>query len=139
MKLNHFEEASQYYEHVKSYLLQPEAHHNLIFGILDGLINQPERFKHSPYLVTVEEDNCLLAVALWTPPRKLVLSRALHPHALNVIAQVLQAIGKIRFRLPAQATAGQLLMAFGSILCILRPSIVIKVRTDLIAEMTSYQ
>ena len=47
MKLNYFEEASQYYEQVKSYLLQHEAHHNLIFGILDGLINQPERFKHS--------------------------------------------------------------------------------------------
>ncbi len=91
MKLNYFEEASQYYEHVKSYLLQHEAHHNLIFGILDGLINQPERFKHSPYLVTVEEDNRLLAVALWTPLRKLVLSRVLHPHALNAIAQDLQA------------------------------------------------
>jgi hypothetical protein len=91
MKLNHFKEVSQYYEHVKSYLLQHEAHHNLIFGILDGLINQPERFKHSPYLVTVEEDNGLLAVALWTPPRKLVLSRCLHPHALKVIAQDFQA------------------------------------------------
>jgi len=91
MKLNHFEEASQYYEHVKSYLLQHEAQHNLIFGIHDGLINQPERFKHSPYLVTVEEDNCLLVVALWTPPRKLILSRCLQPQALNVIAQDLQA------------------------------------------------
>jgi predicted GNAT family acetyltransferase len=91
MKLNHFKEVSQYYEHVKSYLLQHEAQHNLIFGILDGLINQPERFKHSPYLVTVEEDNRLLAVALWTPPRKLVLSRSLHPQALNIIAQDLQA------------------------------------------------
>ncbi|MBW4548719.1 MAG: GNAT family N-acetyltransferase [Symplocastrum torsivum CPER-KK1] len=91
MNLNHFEDVNQYYEHVKSDLLQHEAHHNLIFGVIDGLINQPERLINSPYLVTVEEDSRILVVALLTPSRKLVLSRSLHPQALNAVAQDLQA------------------------------------------------
>jgi hypothetical protein len=91
MIVNHFENATHFYERVKSYLLQHEAHHNLILGISDTLIRSPERFKSQPYLVSVEEDETLLAIALWTPPRKLVLSRSVNSLALSAIAQDLHS------------------------------------------------
>jgi hypothetical protein len=87
MKLNHFDNAKQFYERVKSYLLQHEAHHNLQFGMIDAPIRSPERFASRPYLVAVQEDETLLAVVLQTPPQKLVLSRVLNFEALNAIAQ----------------------------------------------------
>ncbi len=91
MKLNRFEDPNEYYERVKPYLLQHEAHHNLLFGMIEELRRQPERFSHSPYLVTVQQEDSLVAVALRTPPRKLILSRSLNFQALNAIAQDLQA------------------------------------------------
>lgn len=87
MKLNHFDNARQFYERVKSYLLQHEAEHNLMLGISDSLIRFPERFTDQPYLVAVQEDETLLTAALRTPPHKLVLSRSVNPQALNAIAQ----------------------------------------------------
>lgn len=86
MMLHHFDNAQQYYERVKSYLLQHEAHHNLILGITDALISFPERFTERPDLLAVEEDD-ILAVALRTPPHKLVLSRSVNTEALRAIAQ----------------------------------------------------
>ena len=93
MKLNHFNNAVQFYERVNSYLLQYEAHHNLMFGIINTLIRSPERYPHSPYLVTVEndQDETVLAVALRTPPNNLVLSRSRNSQALITIAQDLHS------------------------------------------------
>lgn len=91
MKLNCFEDANEYYDRVKPYLLQHEAHHNLLFGMIEELRRQPEHFTDSPYLVTVQQEDNLVAVALRRPPRKLVLSRSLNFQALNAIAQDLQS------------------------------------------------
>src|SRR5919199_1003333 len=87
MKLIHFDNVRQFYERVKSYLLQHEADHNLMLGISDALIRSPDRFTSQPYLGAVQEDETLLAVALRTPPHKLVLSRSLDSQALVAIAQ----------------------------------------------------
>jgi predicted GNAT family acetyltransferase len=87
MKLHHFEHPQQYYERVKSYLLQHEADHSLILGISNTLICSPERFTEQSYLVAVEEDDTVLAAAIRTPPRKLVLSRSLNSKAIRAIAQ----------------------------------------------------
>jgi len=90
MKLKHFEDINQYYEYVKPYLIQQEGYHNLLFGALSRLRNQAEPLTH-PYLVTVEEDENLVAVAIKTKPRKLILSKSLNLKAFNVIAQNLHA------------------------------------------------
>jgi len=87
MKLNRFSSASQYYERTKGYLLQYEPHHSVILGLIDALINSPERFQHPPYLATVEADETVLAVALQLPPRKLLLSQAIELKAIEMIAQ----------------------------------------------------
>ena len=85
MEIYHFHHPQQYYERVKNYLLQHEADHNLILGTIDNLISYPERFTEQPYLVVV--DDPILAVALRTPPRKLILSRAVKKEAIALIAQ----------------------------------------------------
>lgn len=90
MQLNRFDNVSQYYIKVKDYLLQHEAHHCLMLGLLNALISAPERFAHSPYLaVVIEDDGRLVTVALRTPPNNLVLSRSVNPQALTIITQAL--------------------------------------------------
>lgn len=87
MQLIHFADAQQYLKWVQPYLLQQEAQHCLLLGISERIIHNREHFNHPPYLVAVEEDNILLAVALRTPPQKLVISHAIKPEALTLIAQ----------------------------------------------------
>lgn len=87
MKLIRFGSASQYYERTKGYLLQHEAHHSVILGLINALINSPDRFQYPPYLATVEADETVLAVALQVPSRKLLLSQVEEFQAIALIAQ----------------------------------------------------
>lgn len=106
MKLHHFDNAQQYYERVKYYLLQHEADHSLILGITDNIIRSPERFTQQPYLVAVE-DETILAVALRIPPRKLILSRAVNTEAIRAIAQHLYSHSQILPGVIAPATVAK--------------------------------
>lgn len=85
MKIYHFNHPQQYYERVKNYLLQHEADHNLIWGTINNIIRYPQAFTEQPYLVVV--DDPILAVAVRTPPRKLILSTAVNTEAIALIAQ----------------------------------------------------
>ena len=74
MKIHQFDNPQQYYERVKKYLFQHEADHSSILGMSNTLIRSFEHFTQQPYLVAVEYET-ILAVAVRTPPRKLILSR----------------------------------------------------------------
>jgi uncharacterized protein len=74
MKLHHLHSSKEFYERVKGYLLKQEARNGLLFGIIDTLIYRPEGYPEQPYLVSVEDREEVIAVALMTPPYKLVLS-----------------------------------------------------------------
>lgn len=87
MKLKHLTQANQDYERTRSFLLQHEAYHSLMFGLLDTIIYSPHRFKAQPYVAMVEQNDTVLAVALQTPPRKLLLSRVEEVQAIALIAQ----------------------------------------------------
>lgn len=76
MEVRHFADAAAFDAETRAYLLADEAMHCLPLGIIATLAAEPGRFAHAPYLATVEEDGELVAVALRTPPRGLVLSRA---------------------------------------------------------------
>ncbi len=80
MKLNQFDNASLYYKRVKDYLLEHEAHHCLLLGLVNVLICTPDRFSHQPYLAVVEEDGTIMTVGLRTPPNNLILS-----HCVNAL------------------------------------------------------
>jgi uncharacterized protein len=87
MKLNRFENPTQFYERVKEYLLREEAHHYLLLRICDRLIFHPQYYDDPPYLATVEVDGDIFAVAMRTPPHNLLLSRVQDLVALKLIAE----------------------------------------------------
>ena len=85
IKVNRFDDATQYYQQVESYLLSSEAIHCLILGISKGLChcqNDP-----SQYLIVVENNKSIVATAIQTPPRKLILSQAISLEAVEIIAR----------------------------------------------------
>lgn len=75
MKLSHFDNAIQFQNKVKDYLLQNEAKHNLLLGVIQSLIVDPNRYGSEPYLVVVENEQTIIGVAIRTPPYGLLLSR----------------------------------------------------------------
>ena len=91
MKLKRGNEVSQDYERVRRFLLAHEAYHGLMLGLLDAILNSPERFQQ-PYIAVVEEEGAVLAVVLQTPPRKLLLSRVEKLEAIALIAQDLHSL-----------------------------------------------
>ena len=91
MKLHRFEDASQFYERVKDYLLNQEALHCLLLGICNTLIHDPQQYDCQPYLVSVEMDGKIVAVAMRTPPRRLILSKIEKFAAVEAIAEDLHS------------------------------------------------
>ncbi len=87
MKINRFEDVSQFYEQVKDYLLNHEALHNVQLALCNSLIQNPEHFDEKPYLTTVEVDGDVIAVAMRTPGRKLLLSKIEDFGSIEAIAQ----------------------------------------------------
>lgn len=68
-----------------------EAENNLQLGICAGLAASPLPAERRPYLATVEgEGGVVVAVAVWTPPHNLVISRA-PVEALGVLVSDLRA------------------------------------------------
>ena len=86
IKVNRFDNATQYYQKVESYLLSSEAIHCLILGISKGLC-RPQNDASQPYLAVVENNKFIVATAIQTPPRKLILSKAIATEAVELIAR----------------------------------------------------
>ena len=87
IKVNRFDDATQYYQQVESYLLSSEAIHCLILGISKGLCDPKRDLASQPYLTVVENNKFIVATAIQTPPRKLILSRAISLEAVEIIAR----------------------------------------------------
>ncbi|BCL35377.1 GNAT family N-acetyltransferase [Nostoc sp. MS1] len=92
MKVYKFTDTGQFYQRVKDYLLKQEALHNLLLGICDGLIHNPERFLETPYLVTVEKEDNIIGVAMRTPPRNLLLSQFQDITAIPLLTQDVHSV-----------------------------------------------
>lgn len=87
MILQQYEDVSQFYTHSKDYLLRHEAIHAVLLGICDLLIQNPQKYNYLPYLATVGADEQIIAVAIRTPRRPLLLSLSQNLAAMNLIAQ----------------------------------------------------
>lgn len=110
MQLQKFDNVQEFHAHVQEYLLQHEAEHNLLLGILHNLLHYPERYPERPYLAVCTAQSAVgnaseemrntvtngrvLAVTIRTPPYQLVLSKAVDSNALKLIAQDLQESGQ---------------------------------------------
>ncbi|GAB4386816.1 MAG: GNAT family N-acetyltransferase [Elainellaceae cyanobacterium] len=105
MKLHRFHDIQTFRDRTQAYLLKHEAEHNLLLGILNTLQHDPDRYPEPPYLVTVtadsDADSDIVAIAIRTPPYKLVLSKVVIPSALTLIAQdVYQEVCRAQTQLP---------------------------------------
>lgn len=88
MKIIRFDDATQYYQRISGYLIQDEAVHCLLLGIARSLGSAAEKNDVDlPYLAVVEDSGNILATAICTPPRKLILSRAFNLRVIKSLAQ----------------------------------------------------
>ena len=86
MQLHRFDDIKEFCDRTQAYLLQSEAEHNLLLVISHTLLHHPDRYPNLPYLAIVEIKGQIVAVAIRTPPHKLVLSKTVEPAALELIA-----------------------------------------------------
>jgi uncharacterized protein len=80
-------------DRVGGFLGRREAEHNLLFGILDGLRRDASISDGPPLLAEVRDGDEIVAVALCTPPRNLVLSECDEPAAVDALVDDLVAEG----------------------------------------------
>lgn len=83
MRLVRFENVTEFDRHVEPFLVEREAENNLLLGLIPLALN----YSSSPYMVCVEDEGEVVAVALCTPPRGLILSMVDETASLELIAQ----------------------------------------------------
>jgi uncharacterized protein len=84
MQLQQFDSIQEFWHNAQAYLLQHEAENNLLLGILHILLHNPDRYPQPPYLTIAKTNDDILAVAIRTPPHKLLLSKVQNLDALTL-------------------------------------------------------
>ena len=90
MRLQRFNNPQLFAEASENFLIQNEVENNLLFGIVETLVTQPERYTTTPYLALVYGENEPVIATLRTPPHSLVLSKAKDTKALELVARDLR-------------------------------------------------
>jgi hypothetical protein len=88
MRLIRFENVIEFARHVEPFLVKREAENNLLLGLIPLAMN----YSSSPYMGCVEHEDEVIAVALRTPPRGLILSTMDETASLELIAQDVYAL-----------------------------------------------
>lgn len=91
LQIIHHESGESFLEHAKSFLLEAEAENNLILGIAGSWSDYSNDMADRFYLATVEHDGAVVACALRTPPRNVILTPA-KDDALEVLASDLRKV-----------------------------------------------
>lgn len=86
MQLKRFENAAEFYQQVKPFLVARETEHCVMLGVCATLI-QTDIYQLPPYLAYVENNGEIVAVAMRTPPHNLLLSNMADESPLEVIAR----------------------------------------------------
>lgn len=71
------------------YLMQHEAHHNLLLGLIDTIINHPTVYPNVHLIVADDDTGATVGVALQTPPYPVQLSQFRDHAALPTVAEAL--------------------------------------------------
>ncbi|AVH64285.1 GNAT family N-acetyltransferase [Nostoc sp. 'Peltigera membranacea cyanobiont' N6] len=87
MQLHRFDNIQEFWHCTQAYLLQHQVENNVLLSVSHTLLHNPERYVGKPYLAIVQTSGEILAVAIRTPPQKLILSKAQNMDALRLIAQ----------------------------------------------------
>jgi predicted GNAT family acetyltransferase len=93
LTVNRHDDAGSFLERVGGFLGRHEAENNLLFGILDYLRRDASISDGTPLLAEVRDGDEILAVALRTPPRNLVLAECDAPAAIDALVDDLVAAG----------------------------------------------
>ena len=88
MRLIRFENVTEFIRHVEPFLVNREAENNLLLGLIPLALN----YSSAPYLACVEDKGEVVAVALRTPPRGLILSTTDETASVELIAQDVYAL-----------------------------------------------
>lgn len=86
MKLNRFQDPRVFFDRTREYLVAKEFIHSLPLRISQIFLDNARVYQELPYLATVEKDNNIVAVAIKTPKRNLILSEVKDLAALEKIA-----------------------------------------------------
>ena len=87
-----FADAVEFYERAEPFLLRCEAEHNLILGVVGGLVGSASPRYVDPFLATVEQGGAVVGAAMRTPPHNLVLSEGLDGDAIASLARAVRAV-----------------------------------------------
>lgn len=85
-------DAAGFYERVAAFLLQREAEHNLILGIVGSLVGVADPQYPDPFLASVERDGEVVGAAMRTPPHNLVLSEGLDEEGVAALVQAARQV-----------------------------------------------
>jgi predicted GNAT family acetyltransferase len=92
--MKYFSDAGQFLERVQPFLLNREAEHCLILGLLDGLCDGEQWGTTAPLMAVAEPRDEVAAVVLMTPPHNLILSWTADDSTIDAIARELHASGR---------------------------------------------
>lgn len=87
--MNFFSDARKFLDRVQPFLLEREAEHCLILGLLDGLSAGERWGSEPPLMALAEESGAVTGVALMTPPQNLILSWTRDDATIESIAREL--------------------------------------------------
>lgn len=90
MKIERFTDVTAFDERVSAFLLEREAEHNLMLGLIRQLAQHPDHYDAPPYLATVSDGDTLVGVSLRTPPHNVILSH-IAPEHLAAVCDLLVA------------------------------------------------
>ena len=100
MKVVQHKKVEEFLDHAGPWLAKAEAQNNLILGISSDLAGHPQRYDSEPYLIAIENEVDIAGVALITPPRNLIVTRAptaairlLVQYLIDIAAPVPGALG----------------------------------------------
>lgn len=91
VQLKRYEDINEFYNRVEPFLLEREAQYCLMLGISTNLM-KTNLYPEPPYLACVEQDGQVVAVAMRTPPHRLVLSDTSDQTVLALIAADVQQV-----------------------------------------------
>ena len=90
MQLHKFDSIDKFWDKTQNYLLQHEAENNVLLGVIQTMLCNPDRYPDPPYLAMVESNGEIVATSIRTPPHKLLLSKVSYLQALTLIAEDLR-------------------------------------------------
>ena len=87
MQIKRFTSPQEFDKHASPFLITREAEHNLMLGLIQRAIHQPDQLAHPPYMAIVADDQ-IVAVSIRTPPHNALLSH-IDPQHLDRVLDLL--------------------------------------------------